>query len=79
MIPQELWWETLRTILRMFPGLGPDSECKDYGDGQPGGLHKVFEQTMDALDNLILKTRSLIISDWESNQEIALVIQDYLT
>jgi hypothetical protein len=78
-IPQELWWETLRTILRMFPGLGPDSECKDYGDAQPGGLHKVFEQTMDALDNLILKTRSLIVSDWKSNEEISSVIHDYLT
>ena len=78
MIPRELWWETLRTILRMFPGLGPDSECKDYGDAQPGGLHKVFEQTMDALDTLILKTRSLIVSDWESNEEISAVIHDYL-
>jgi len=78
MIPQELWWETLRTILRMFPGMGSDSECKDYGDAQPGGLHKVFEQTMDALDNLILKTRSLIVSDWKSNEEISAVIHDYL-
>jgi len=79
MIPQEFWWETLRIILRMFPGLGPDSECKDYGDAQPGGLHKVFEQTMDALDHLILKTRSLIVSDWKSNEEISVVIHDYLT
>ena len=79
MIPRELWWETLRTILRMFPGLGPDSECKDYGDAQPGGLHKVFEPTMDALDNLILKTRGLIVSDWEFNEEISAVICDYLT
>lgn len=78
MIPRELWWETLKIILRMFPGLGSDSECKDYGDAQPGGLHKVFEPTMDALDNLILKTRGLIVSDWESNEEISAVIQDYL-
>jgi hypothetical protein len=79
MIPQEFWGETLRTILRMFPGMGPDSECKDCGDAQPGGLHKVFEQTMDALDNLILKTRSLIVSDWKTNKEISEVIHDYLT
>jgi hypothetical protein len=79
MIPQELWWETLRTILRKFPSMGPDSACKDYGDAQPGGLHKVFEQTMNALDNLILKTRSLIVSDWKSNEEISSVIHDYLT
>ena len=77
-IPSELWWATLRIILRMFPGLGPDSECKDYGDAQPGGLHKVFKKTMDDLDNVILKTRSLIVSDWESNQEISMVIKKYL-
>jgi len=79
MIPSELWWRILRMIWRMFPGLGPDSECKDYGDVQPGGLHKVFERTMEDLDNLILKTRSLIVSDWDSNREIAAVIRKYLT
>lgn len=78
-IPPELWWATLRIILRMFPGLGPDSECKDYGDAQPGGLHKVFERTIDDLTNLMLKTRNLIVADWKSNQEIAAVIQKYLT
>jgi hypothetical protein len=79
MIPPELWWSTLRIILRMFPGLGPDSECKDYGDAQQGGLHKVFERTVDDLDSLILKTRSFIAADWESNQEISALIQQYLT
>ena len=78
-IPSQLWWATLRIILRMFPGLGPDSECKDYGDAQPGGLHKVFKRTIDDLANLILKTRNLIVSDWKSNQEISAVIQRYLT
>jgi hypothetical protein len=78
-IPSELWWATLGIILRMFPGLGPDSECRDYGDAQPGGLHKVFERTIGDLDQLILRTRSLIVSDWESNQEISAVIQKYLT
>jgi len=79
MIPSELWWSVLRMIWRMFPGLGSDSECKDYGDVQPGGLHRVFERTMECLDSLILKTRSLIVSDWDSNREIAAVIRKYLT
>jgi len=78
-IPCELWWTTLAIILRMFPGLGPESECKDYGDAQQGGLHKVFEKTITDLDNLILRTRSLIVADWKSNQEISAVIQRYLT
>jgi len=78
-IPSEIWWAILIIIMKMLPGLGPDSECRDYGDAQPGGLHKVFERTMDNIDNLILKTRSLIVSDRQSNQEIAAVIQKYLS
>lgn len=77
-VPPELWWAALKMILRMFPGLGPDSACRDYGDAQPGGLHKVFERTLEDLDKLILKTRSLIVSDWESNGEVAAVIREYL-
>jgi len=78
-IPPEIWRAILIVIMKMLPGLGPDSECRDYGDAQPGGLHKVFERTMDNIENLILKTRSLIVSDRQSNQEIAAVIQKYLT
>jgi hypothetical protein len=63
----------------MFPGPGPDSECKDFGDARQGGLHKVFERTMAELDNLILKTRGFIVTDWKSNQEVADVIQRYLS
>jgi hypothetical protein len=79
LIPPELWWATLAIILRMFPGLVPDAACRNYGDAQQGGLHKVFERTIADLDNLILKTRSLIVSDWKSNQEISSVIQRYLS
>jgi hypothetical protein len=78
-IPPGIWWAILLIIMKMLSGPGPDSECRDYGDAQPGGLHKVFERTMDDIDKLILKTRSLIVSDRESNQEIAAVIQTYLT
>ena len=78
-IPCELWWTALSIILRMFPGSGPETECKDYGDAQQGGLHKVFERTIADLDNLILRTRNLIVTDRQSNQEISGVIQRYLT
>ena len=78
MIPPELWWAVLGMICRMFPGLGPDSECRDFGDAQPGGLHKVFERTIKDIDNLILRTRNLIVSDWDSNREISAVIRGYL-
>lgn len=78
-IPCNLWWSTLAMILRMFPALGPEAECKDYGDAQQGGLHKIFERTIADLDKLILRTRSLVVTNWESNQEISAVIKKYLT
>jgi len=78
LIPSELWLTTLSIILRMFPGPGPYSECKDYGDAPQGGLHKVFETTLSDLDNLILRTRSFIVADWKSNREIASVIRKFL-
>lgn len=78
-IPSELWWMTLAIILRMFPGTGSHTVCKDYGDAPLGGLHKIFETTIVDLDNLIIKTRSFIVTNWKSNQEISSVIQKYLT
>lgn len=78
LVTGQLWWETLSMVVRMFPGLGNDSECIDYGDARQGGLHKVFERTIADLDSLILKTRSLIVADWKSNQEICNLIQNYL-
>jgi len=78
LIPSELWLTTLATVLRMFPGPGPYSECKDYGDAPQGGLHKVFEKTISDLNNLILRTRSFIVADWKSNQEITSVIERFL-
>ena len=31
-IPADLWWETIGVIIRLFPGIGPDSFCRDLGD-----------------------------------------------
>jgi len=78
LVTGQLWWETLSMVVRMFPGLGNDSECIDYGDARQGGLHKVFERTIADLDSLILKTRSLIVADWKSNHEICNLIENYL-
>ena len=78
LVTGNLWWETLAMVVRMFPGLGNDSECIDYGDARQGGLHKVFERTIADLDGLILKTRSLIVADWKSNYEICNLIDNYL-
>ncbi len=74
-IPPYLWWQVLGTIARYFPGAGPDSYCKDFGDASPFNLEKAFDAPLRDLDNLLLRTRSLIISDWRHNREVSRVIR----
>jgi len=78
LIPADLWWCTLATVIRMFPGLGPASLCRDYGDAPSGGLHLAFERVLADLDTLILRTRCLVTPDVRSNMQIATVIRQYL-
>ncbi len=40
LIPAEVWFDTLGAIVRLLPGIGPDSTARDYGDAQAGGLHR---------------------------------------
>lgn len=76
-IPPELWFGTLAMILRMFPGIGPDSICCDLGDARPGGLHKVFDPVIDDLEQLLVRSRSLIVVDWAASREIHRVIRQH--
>jgi hypothetical protein len=79
LVPKELWWDTLAMMVRMFPGIGPDSTCRDLGDAPAGGIHKVFDQALSDLDGLLLRTRSLIVIDWRFNREIHAVLRSHLT
>jgi hypothetical protein len=78
LVPEDLWWSTLALIVRMFPGLGPASLCRDYGDASPGGLHLAFESVLTDLNALILKTRCLVTPDMRSDMQIAAVIRQYM-
>ncbi|MCK4629420.1 MAG: hypothetical protein KAT56_10480 [Sedimentisphaerales bacterium] len=77
-LPSDLWIRTLAMIVRMFAGIGPDSVCRDYGDAPAGGLHKVFDQSVTDLDELMLRARSLIVADCKFNREINNIIQKYM-
>ena len=79
MIPPELWWRVLAAVVRMFPGVGPDSTCKDLGDSRGGGAHHVFSQGVEDLDDLLLRTRSLMVIDWRYNREVHSVIRGLRT
>ncbi len=78
LVPKELWWDTLAMVVRMFPGIGPDSTCRDFGDAPVGGLHKVFDTALADADALLLRTRSLVVIDWRFNREIFAVLRSHL-
>ena len=69
-IPNELWWDTLGIVLRLFPGTGPDSFCRDFGDAPALALERIFDRPLAELEVLQARTRSLVVTDWDQNLEI---------
>jgi len=69
-IPSDLWWDTIGLILRLFPGTGPDSFCRNFGDAPPLALDAIFEKPLAELELLQVRSRSLVVTDWDQNIEI---------
>jgi hypothetical protein len=78
-IPSALWWETVGAVIRLFPGVGPDSFCRDFGDAPALALEKIFDEPVAEFEGLQLRSRSLVISDWPQNLEIQEAIEDALS
>jgi len=78
LFPADLWWTTIAIIMRCFPGLLPGSYCHDLGDAPALALEKVFEKPLSHFENLLLRSRSLILIDWNMNREIRSVVDQLL-
>ncbi|MEZ0254323.1 MAG: hypothetical protein ACAI37_03555, partial [Chthoniobacter sp.] len=78
LFPGELWWATIGVIMRCFPGVLPASYCRDLGDAPALALEKVFDAPLAHLDSLLVRSRSLILIDWNMNREIRSVIEQAL-
>jgi hypothetical protein len=78
-IPRELWFETLASVVRMFPGVGPDSFCRDFGHATPNAIHQVFDAPLEAMRLLLLRTTSLLLADWNFNREVTRLLKRQLT
>jgi hypothetical protein len=78
LLPPELWYRTLAAIVRLFPGVGPDSHCKDYGDAPALSLETVFNKPIEEFENLLVRSRSLIVIDWKANREVHSAIRDLI-
>jgi hypothetical protein len=76
--PADLWWDAISLIIRLFPGIGPDSLCRDFGDAPPLALEKVFAEPLAELEKLLVRSRSLLLVDWNYNREIRSVIGKFL-
>jgi hypothetical protein len=77
-VPADVWCDVLGVVIKLFPGVGPDSYSKDLGDAPPEGLHAVFTRPLEDLNALLLRTRSLIVIDWKYNREVHTAIRNTL-
>lgn len=73
-VPPQLWAEAIALLLRLTPGLGSVSQCADFGPAPGGGLQVPLEEPISALEDLCARTRSLVFSDWNSNQEVRKIL-----
>lgn len=76
-IPAEIWWDVLAMLVRMLPGHAC-STCRDYGDAPPKAIHKVMDACINDAAALAKLTRSLIVTDWEQNAEVRMVVDNVL-
>jgi hypothetical protein len=77
-IPSSLWWQLLEVLIKMFPGIGPDSEFKNYGDLSFNTPELAFNNTIEKLSQLIKRTKPLVFSNWNQNRQIWDLIDAYM-
>jgi hypothetical protein len=68
------WIETIAIVLRLFPGSGAHSFCKDFGDVSPLALETVFDAPIQELETWLLRLRSTLAPSLSANEEIAAII-----
>ncbi|MDX2147240.1 MAG: hypothetical protein SFZ23_06925 [Planctomycetota bacterium] len=73
-LPPELWSRALAMIVRMLPGIGPESRCRDLGDAPAGALQKVFDRAEKDLNDLLVRTLGLVVNDQPLNRELRSVL-----
>jgi hypothetical protein len=78
LLPPELWYRTLAAIVKLFPGVGPDSHSKDYGDAPALALESAFAGPIQEFENLVVRSRSLVVIDWNANREVHAAIRDFI-
>lgn len=65
-----LWAKVVAALVRSLPGMGPDSTCKTFSEAPPKAPERVFDVLARDLQELVIRTRSMVVSDVGSNAEI---------
>ena len=78
-IQMDLWLEAIAFLLRLFPGAGSQSFCRDLGDVSPLALETVFDRPIEELERMVLRLRSVLLPSLSANEEVASVVLDQLT
>jgi hypothetical protein len=71
-----VWFDAMSWLLRLFPGTGAQSYCKDFGDVSPLALENVFDAPIQELEGLVLRMRGLLAPGAWANAEIAAALRD---
>jgi len=69
-VPLELWWSVLGWMVRLIPGIGPDSYCPDFAADPDAGVERVFDRPITDLRALLARTRSLLFAEWVYSEEV---------
>ncbi len=73
-VPMALWSRALAVLVRMMPGAGPDSVCRDLGDAPSAAVEKVFDPTLDELARVLDSARSALVSDPGADAELRALV-----
>src|ERR1700677_4519927 len=79
LLPQDLWFDVLGFLISLFPGIGADSVCRDFGDVPSLALESAFTRPMAELQRLSACSRSLIVIDWNYNRQIHNAIREVVS
>lgn len=69
-IPVGLWAEVLAALVRLLPGVGPESWCGDLGDAPAGAVQRVFDGPSEDLRRLLVRSRGLLLGDLKWSREL---------
>lgn len=77
-VTPEVWGDVIGMIVRCMVGSGPDAACKDFGDARAGMLHRVFDRLGEDVMDLVVRTRTMVVGDLQSNREVSAIVGKYL-